>query len=96
MNDYVEPYDYMREVTATYGDGTGQWHSQYLSGVKRQPTVSLQFTITDCKAACKRNPDNPKCPQYLDEILYCQEEIRRRRDIETANQLHSLLNGLIK
>ena len=54
------------------------WHSDYMSKVKNMSGYQLHYVINDCKEALTANPDTTKANQYLDEILYCQAEIKRR------------------
>ena len=54
------------------------WHNDYMSRVKNMSGYQLHYVINDCKEALAANPDTPKSNQYLDEILYCQAEIKRR------------------
>ena len=49
-----------------------------MSKVKNMSGYQLHYVINDCKEALAANPDTPKSNQYLDEILYCQAEIKRR------------------
>ena len=61
-----------------YGDGTGQWHTDYMAQIKNYTLTGLQYVITDCKEAIRANPENPKCQQYADEVSYCAMELKRR------------------
>ena len=58
-------------MNATYTQGDGKWHSEYMAKVKTMPTDSLQYVIKDCRNAIEALPENPKCEQYMDEIHYC-------------------------
>ena len=63
---------------STYENFDGQWHTEYMKKVKRMHDSELHFVIKDCKEALKAYPETSNCNRYLDEILYCQEEIKRR------------------
>ena len=67
-------------MNALYTDGDGRWHSEYISHVKKSDTDSLNYIIDDCRNAIEAMPDNPKCEQYMDEILYRTMELMRRRE----------------
>lgn len=56
-----------------------RWHSAYQAICKRRDTASLHHVMSDCAAAIKANPENPKCDQYADEIHYCAMELNKRR-----------------
>tara|TARA_R100000781_G_C4068278_1_gene123560 strand:+ start:758 stop:952 length:195 start_codon:yes stop_codon:yes gene_type:complete len=56
------------------------WHTDYLNKVKNMSGFQLHYVINDCKEVLQANPDTPKSNQYMDEILYCQAEIKRRID----------------
>ena len=40
---------------------------------------SLRYVIKDCKEAIEANPQNPKCGEYEDCILYASQELTRRK-----------------
>ena len=61
-----------------YNDGTGRWHSAYMTSTKSMDSDSLRYVIEDCRAAMAAMPDNPKCGQYADEVHYCTMELHRR------------------
>ena len=58
------------------------WHNDYIKKVKNMSGYQLHYVINDCKEALAANPKMyaDKWNQYLDEILYCQEEIKRRQN----------------
>ena len=62
----------------TYNDGTGKWHSETIESYKSKTIESLTHIIWDCEQAIKALPQNPKCPQYQDEIHYASMEIASR------------------
>tara|TARA_R100001086_G_scaffold68829_1_gene32654 strand:+ start:348 stop:611 length:264 start_codon:yes stop_codon:yes gene_type:complete len=66
------------EQGMAYGDGTGQWHTDYMSRTRTMEVAELQYRIKDCREAMEANPDNPKCQQYADEVSYCAMELKRR------------------
>ena len=73
-------------MNATYTQGDGKWHSEYMAKVKTMPTDSLRYVIKDCRDAIEAMPENPKCQQYwkwmqyMDEIHYCATELRLRNE----------------
>ena len=67
-------------MNATYTQGDGKWHSEYMAMVKTMPTDSLRYVIQDCRNAIEALPENPKCEQYMDEIYYCATELRIRNE----------------
>ena len=67
-------------MNATYTQGDGKWHSEYMAMVKTMPTDSLRYVIQDCRNAIEALPENPKCEQYTDEIHYCAMELRIRNE----------------
>jgi len=67
-------------MNATYTQGDGKWHSEYMAMVKTMPTDSLRYVIQDCRNAIEALPENPKCEQYMDEIHYCATELRIRNE----------------
>jgi len=61
-----------------YNDGTGQWHSETMARFSGLNDDALIHILRDCNAAVHAMPDNPKCPQYFDEMLYCGMELKKR------------------
>lgn len=61
-----------------YHYGQHQWHSEYQKLCRSRDPASLAYVARDCYDAFNANPDNPKCSQYMDESLYCMDELRRR------------------
>ena len=55
-------------------------HVAYAKKVKRMTWSELEFTIQDCREVLEAWPDHPNAGYYQDEICYCADEIRRRRD----------------
>jgi hypothetical protein len=53
-------------------------HKAYPKLCRRRSDAELRFTITDCQAALRAMPDNPKAGYYQDEICYCADELARR------------------
>jgi hypothetical protein len=54
------------------------WHTLEMARVSRLNYDSLVYTINDCHAAMRANPDNPKCGQYADTAHYCGMQLKAR------------------
>ena len=61
-----------------YSDGTGKWHSQTMAEYANKSSDSLIHILRDCNRAIHAMPDNPKCPQYMDEMHYAGMELKKR------------------
>jgi hypothetical protein len=60
------------------GIKTENWHTTEMRRVSRLSVDALWYTMRDCEAAIRANPDNPKCGQYADTAHYCGMELRKR------------------
>jgi len=67
-------------MNATYTQGDGKWHGEYMAQVRNMTSSSLRYVIADCREAIEAMPENPKCEQYMDEIHYCAMELRIRNE----------------
>jgi hypothetical protein len=54
-------------------------HAEYSKKVKTMSIEALIYTIQDCRATLKANPDGHKAGYYMDEIHYCTMELNKRR-----------------
>ena len=61
-----------------YNDGTGNWHSETMTAYADKSSDSLIHILRDCNSAIHAMPDNPKCPQYMDEMHYAGMELKKR------------------
>jgi len=61
-----------------YNDGTGNWHYETMALYARKDSDSLIYILRDCNRAIHAMPDNPKCPQYMDEMHYAGMELKKR------------------
>ncbi len=59
-------------------------HSEYQLGLMTKDFHSLEYTVNDCMAVLKAQPDNPNHGYYSDEIHYCLAEIRYRKNPKNA------------
>jgi hypothetical protein len=55
-------------------------HSAYQRKVRMLNSEALRYTIKDCQAAIRANPENPNNGYYADEINYCAMELKRREN----------------
>jgi len=59
-------------------DDTRMDHAAYQKRVKSMTDEALQWTIKDASEAAAAMPSGRKVHYYLDEVLYCAAELRRR------------------
>ena len=53
-------------------------HAAYQKKTRKMTDAELRYTISDCKAAIKANPEGHKAGYYADEVHYCNMELARR------------------
>ena len=53
-------------------------HAAYQRKVRRMSEAELQFVAKDANEAAAAFPEGPNVGYYLDEALYCQQELMRR------------------
>ena len=55
-------------------------HGKYPRSLRKKSIEALRFTIKDAQAAMDAMPMGINAGYYQDEVLYCLQEIMRRRE----------------
>lgn len=55
-------------------------HAAYQKSLKKLSVMELNFTIQDANQVMAAWRDHPNGSYYSDEIIYCQQELKRRRE----------------
>ena len=54
-------------------------HAGYVERCKRRSLASLYYVMRDATEAAEAMPDGPNVQYYMDEAIYCGQEIVRRQ-----------------
>ena len=71
-------------------------HAAYKKSLKLKTARELEFINADCKEAIEANPNAEKVVSgyYQDEIIYCRDEQKRRRDRENRRGRDDAMRSL--
>ena len=62
-----------------YQRGNQMNHTEYPKRIKKHTVAQLHYVIKDCREALEAYPETDNASYYLDEILYCSQEIKNRQ-----------------
>lgn len=70
-------------------------HVEYKK-ISAMPNSTLSYIIEDCKKTLAAWPDHPRKQYYQDEIFYCSEEIKKRKEMDNARLLVILTSEIAR